>query len=67
MTREADYPKCFGKKDGYMLKCWEAHHKQEEECEEREQCYQAYIRSQYFSELITEDLREQERDLKDDR
>ena len=40
--KDKDYPKCFGKKNGYLLKCSEAHHTNN--CELIEKCYQEYIK-----------------------
>lgn len=35
--------KCFGKKDSYLMKCWQAHNAKN--CELVEKCYQKYLKA----------------------
>ena len=36
-------PKCFGKKNGYVMKCSELHHPIKNQCPIIEECYQKYL------------------------
>ena len=47
MKEEEEHPECFGKKDSYLLKCWEPHHS--DKCDLVEKCYQKYCKKEVES------------------
>ena len=44
-------PECFGKENGYLMKCNESHHAPEKNCPLIEKCYQVYLDRKYGNSL----------------
>lgn len=44
--------RCFGKFNGYLHKCWEAHHSDEQNCDLIEKCYQEYFKRKEVKKVI---------------
>ncbi len=36
--------RCFGKHDGYLYKCWQAHYEPDNNCDLIEKCYQEFFK-----------------------